>query len=227
MKINTALILCAGYGKRLNPLTLKIPKPLLKIKDKTMIERNIELILKLGIKEIIINTFYLEEKIIEFIKKKKFPINIVKDGDKILDTGGGILNMMRKSEENNFFIFNPDTLWSENYLNEMRNMENIYFTENLDNILLLVKKELSFDKSFVGDFNLKDKLIEVNGNKEFIYTGCQILNKNLLVKKKVENFSISIIWNELIKKEKLNGFNSLNKFYHLTDLTIFKKLQDL
>ena len=71
MKINTALIMCAGFGKRLNPLTLETPKPLLKIKEKTMIERNIELILKLGIKNIIINTFYLEEKITDFIKKKK------------------------------------------------------------------------------------------------------------------------------------------------------------
>tara|TARA_B100000614_G_C14476659_1_gene464885 strand:- start:3 stop:692 length:690 start_codon:yes stop_codon:yes gene_type:complete len=228
MKINTALIMCAGFGKRLNPLTLETPKPLLKIKEKTMIERNIELILKLGIKNIIINTFYLEEKITDFIKKKKFPIyiNIVKDGDHILDTGGGILNMMEKSEENDFLIFNPDTFWSENYLNEIKEMENIYFTENLDNILLLVKKELSFDKTFMGDFNLKDKLIEDNGNKEFIYTGCQILNKNLFIKQKVTKFPILIIWKELIKKNKLNGFESFNNFYHLTDLTIFKKLQD-
>ena len=228
MKINTALIMCAGYGKRLNPLTLETPKPLLKIKEKTMIERNIELILKLGIKNIIINTFYLEEKITDFIKKKKFPIyiNIVKDGDQILDTGGGILNMMEKSEENDFLIFNPDTFWSENYLNEIKEMENIYFTENLDNILLLVKKELSFDKTFMGDFNLKNKLIVDNGNKEFIYTGCQILNKNLFIRQKVAKFPILIIWKELIKKNKLNGFESFNNFYHLTDLTIFKKLQD-
>ena len=228
MKINTALILCAGYGKRLSPLTLETPKPLLKIKDKTMIEKNIEFILKLGIKKIIINTFYLEEKINNFIKKKKFPINIniVRDGEKILDTGGGILNMMKKSDENDFLIFNPDTFWTEDYLNEIKEMENTYFTENLNNILLLVKKELSFDKTFKGDFNLKNNLIEVNENKEFIFTGCQILNKNLFIKQKVENFPISIIWNELIKKEKLNGFKSLNKFYHLTDLNIFRKLQD-
>ena len=228
MKINTALILCAGYGKRLSPLTLETPKPLLKIKDKTMIEKNIEFILKLGIKKIIINTFYLEEKINNFIKKKKFPINIniVRDGEKILDTGGGILNMMRKSDENDFLIFNPDTFWSESYLNEIKEMENTYFTEKLNNILLLVKKELSFDKSFRGDFNLKNNLIEVSENKKFIFTGCQILNKNLFIKQKVKNFPISIIWDELIKKEKLNGFKSLNKFYHLTDLNIFRKLQD-
>ena len=66
MKINTALILCAGYGKRLNPLTLKNPKPLLKVKDLTFLERTIKLIKNLGIKKIIINTFYLEDKIFSF-----------------------------------------------------------------------------------------------------------------------------------------------------------------
>ena len=63
--------------------------------------------------------------------------------------------------------------------------------------------------------------------KIFIYIGCQILNKNLFEKYKVKNFSISEIWNELLKKNKLNGFESLNKFYHLTNLETFKKLKDL
>ena len=61
----------------------------------------------------------------------------------------------------------------------------------------------------------------------YIYIGCQILNKNLFEKYKVNNFSISEIWNELLKKNKLNGFESLNKFYHLTNLETFKKLKDL
>ena len=63
MRINTALILCAGYGKRLNPLTLSKPKPLLKVKEVTILENCIKLIQSLGIKKIIINTFYLKEKI--------------------------------------------------------------------------------------------------------------------------------------------------------------------
>ena len=72
MKIQTALILCAGFGKRLNPLTLDTPKPLLELNDITMLERCINLIVKLGIKKIIINTFHLEKKIFEFLKKKIF-----------------------------------------------------------------------------------------------------------------------------------------------------------
>ena len=67
MKINTALILCAGYGKRLNPLTLTEPKPLLKVNETTLLENCINLIQFLGIKKILINTFYLKEKIENFI----------------------------------------------------------------------------------------------------------------------------------------------------------------
>ena len=72
MRINTALILCAGFGKRLNPLTLNIPKPLLEINNLTLLENTINLIKNLGIKKIKLNTFYLKDKIKIFVKKKKF-----------------------------------------------------------------------------------------------------------------------------------------------------------
>ena len=72
MKIKTALILCAGYGKRLNPMTLTTPKPLLKINEITLLENCINLIHSLGINKILINTFYLSEKIEQFLKDKKF-----------------------------------------------------------------------------------------------------------------------------------------------------------
>ena len=68
MQIDSALILCAGFGKRLNPLTLKTPKPLLMLKDLTVLEHCINLIIKLGIKKIYLNTFYLGEQISNFIK---------------------------------------------------------------------------------------------------------------------------------------------------------------
>jgi len=72
MKINTALILCAGLGKRLSPLTLKTPKPLLKLNNITMLESCINIALKLGVKKIFLNTFHLSDQIVDFIKKKKF-----------------------------------------------------------------------------------------------------------------------------------------------------------
>ncbi len=228
MKIKTALILCAGLGKRLNPITLNIPKPLIKINTVTVLERCIKLIIKLGIKKICINTFHLKDQIYDFIEKNRFTIDIeiVDDGKEILDTGGGILNMMKHSHDENYIIFNPDTLWDDNYVREINEMENVYFLNRLDNILLTVNKVMSFDKNLGGDFHLNNNLLNRKKNKDFIYIGCQILSKKLFRDYKVNSFSISEIWEKLLKKKKLNGFESINKFYHLTNLETLKKLED-
>ena len=229
MRINTALILCAGFGKRLNPITLNTPKPLLKIKDVTMLERCIFLIEKLGIKKILINTFYLKDQFSDFLNNKNFHLDIklINDGKHILDTGGGIQNMIKDSNEKDFIIFNPDTIWSNDYKDEILKMEKMYFSEKLQNILLLVKKKFSFDKKLKGDFNLKNNLINKEAEKEFIYIGCQIISKKLFIKEKIENYSILEIWNNLLDQKKLFGYESQKDFYHLTDMDIFKKLKDL
>ena len=229
MRINIAFILCAGFGKRLNPLTLDTPKPLIKLKNIAVLETCINLIESLGIQQIILNTFYLKDQIYDFINNKKFKskISIIEDGEKILDTGGGINNMMKYTSEDNVLIFNPDTIWKKNYFNEIIEMENMYFSKKLKNILLLVKKELSFDKNLNGDFDLKENLIIKNNETKFIYTGCQIINKKLLSNYKDKIFSITNVWNDLIEKKELYGFETDNDFYHLTDLETFKKLQDL
>ena len=226
MKIKTALILCAGFGKRLNPITLEKPKPLLKLNNITLLENTINLIKELGIKKIILNTFHLKDQIKIFLKEKNFDISIdvIEDGEQILDTGGAIKNMVSSLEEKNFLIFNPDTVWSSNYLDCIRQMENFYQNNKIKNVLLVVNKQLSFDQTLKGDFKLDFNKLNKNINNEYIYTGCQIFNRDLLnfINKKV--FSIIEIWNELIKKNNLFGFESKNKFYHITDLEIYNKL---
>jgi len=226
MKINTALILCAGYGKRLNPLTLVEPKPLLKINEITLLENCINLIESLGIKKIILNTFYLKEKIESFFEIKKFnlDIKIINDGKKILNTGGGILNMMNSSNDSDFLILNPDTIWNQGYVEKIKGMEDFYFNNQIKNILLLVNKNLSFDKKLKGDFNLLGNVIKKDLQNDLIYTGCQIINKNLFDSNSVGNFSISKIWNELININMLHGFESTESFYHLTNLEVYKEL---
>jgi len=226
MKINTALILCAGYGKRLNPLTLEVPKPLLKINEITLLENCINLIKFLGIKKIIINTFYLKEKIVNFVTLKKFDldIKIINDGEKILNTGGGILKMMNSSNELDFLILNPDTIWNKGYAETIQKMEKFYFSNQIKNILLLANKSLSFDKKLKGDFNLLENIIKKNLQNNLIYTGCQIINKELFASHSVSNFSISEVWNRLVSKNKLYGYESSQNFYHLTNLDVYKEL---
>ena len=226
MNIDTALILCAGYGKRLNPLTLKTPKPLLKINNITLLENTIKLIKNLEIQKIIINTFYLQEEIKKFIKEKKFGIEIevISDGNEILDTGGGILNMIKSTNEQDFLVFNPDTVWNLNYLNLINKMKNFYFSKNKETILLVAEKNLSFDKNLKGDFTLSENLLRIEEENNYIYTGCQIINRKVFNSSKNENFSILQIWNSLIKKKKLYGFRSENEFLHVTNLEVYNNL---
>ncbi|MBA33750.1 MAG: nucleotidyltransferase [Candidatus Pelagibacter sp.] len=226
MKIKTALILCAGYGKRLHPITKKVPKPLIKIKNKILLKNTINLAISLGIKDIKINTFYLEDKISEYVNTLNLPakIKVISDGEKILDTGGGILNLVKHSLDKDFIILNPDTLWNLNYKKNIKAMVNFYFKNNIKNILLVVNKNKSFDKRLKGDFNLKKNNLSQKNSKKYIFTGCQIINRNVFKKNRSKVFSISIIWNELLNKNLLYGFESKLKFLHLTDIKIYRNL---
>ena len=226
MEINTALILCAGYGKRLNPITLKKPKPLIEINQITLLENTLKLIYSLDVKNIYINTFYLGDQINNFIEELNFKPKpkIIYDGEKILETGGGILNLMKYSDQENFLIFNPDTIWNENYQNEIKNMEKFYFEKKLKNILLVVEKSKSFDQRMKGDFCLENRKLSKSGKKNFIYTGCQILNRQIFENHKLNTFSINEIWEKMISKKELYGHQSEETFTHLTDLEIYQKL---
>jgi len=226
MEIKTALVLCAGYGKRLNPLTLELPKPLLKLNNITLLEKTFNLIKSLGIKKVKLNTFYLKEKIKNFINDLNLDldIEIIEDGNQILNTGGGILNMVKKSNEENFIVFNPDTIWSNEYVSCIKDMEKTYFKEKSKNILLVVNKILSFDQKLGGDFNLNNNILKKENNNNFIYTGCQMINKNLFLKLSNQSFSILDVWNDLLLQNKLFGHESKNKFYHVTDLRIYQEL---
>ena len=226
MKINTALILCAGYGKRLSPITLKIPKPLIEINEITLLENTINFLEKLEIKNIKINTFYLHDQIQNFILnfKSNSNIEIFNDGNIILDTGGGILNLINTSSENDFIVLNPDTLWGDNYLETTLNMMSYYFEKKVKNLLMIVNKENSFDKRMRGDFSLSDQLLLKNKVNNFIYTGLQIINKSLFKNEKVIPFSVTKIWDRAIKNKILHGFETKEHFIHLTDLEIYNKL---
>ena len=232
MKINTAFIMCAGHGKRLNPLTLQIPKPLLEIKNLTLLENTINLIKNLGIKKIKLNTFYLKKKINYFIEKKNFgiEIEIVEDGEEILDTGGGIYNMVKLSPESekDFLVFNPDTVWNQSYIKTINEMIQFYFLNSNNHLLLVVNKKLSFDKNLKGDFELNKNLLTKKNENDYIFTGCQIINKKIIndgnYNEPAYNFSISTIWNNAMKSEGLFGFESKNDFKHVTNLDIYKKL---
>jgi MurNAc alpha-1-phosphate uridylyltransferase len=222
------MILTAGYGKRMLPLTKTTPKSLIKLGPKNLLERSIELLIKIGVKEIVLNVHYLSNKIEEFIKKKNYEvsINLIKE-EKLLDTGGGIFNATKQFKNEPFFVLNPDTIWNKNYYEELKILENFYFTIKKP-VLLLIDKSKSYDKSFKGDFNFTtDQVITREKNNNYIFTGAQIINRSVFSNVEKNIFSMNLIWDQLIKKKMLLGQESNQTFFHINNFQIFKELENL
>ena len=227
MNIEHGMILAAGLGKRMQPLTLKIPKPLLEINNISLLERAINLLVSHGVKEISINVHYLPNQIKSFINKKKFQAKIsISNEEDLLDTGGGVLKGTQNFGDKPFFVINPDTIWSKDYLEELKSLETFYFKNNKPT-LLLVNKKASIDTSFSGDFNLNNKQISKDNENQFIFTGLQIINRSVLIDEKSKVFSMNKIWNKLIKDKNLQGLESNQKFYHLNTFDMYKKVLSL
>ena len=227
--IKKAMILAAGFGKRIHPLTLKHPKPLLKIGNKTLLSNTINFLKLFGIKQAVINVHYLGEQIIDYINRNQFnlTINIVKEKDKILNTGGGVLNAIQYFSHEPFLIINPDTIWNSHYLKELRLMEKSFFENKKGKCsLLVVNKKKSFDQSFKGDFNLKNNLINRKDKEDLdtIYTGLQIIKPEVFNGLSEEAFSINRIWDKLIQRNELYGTESNIDFFHVSTLDIYKRL---
>jgi len=219
------MILAAGFGKRLLPLTKQTPKPLLELKGKKLLQYSIEFLLSNKINDIIINTHYLSKQIEDFIHHN-FPQIVISYEKNILDTGGGIMNAISFFQGENFLVLNSDTIWTLHYQKELSRLTEIFENGKGKAALLLVKKENSFDPNFIGDFDLDNKNFITKKNKQYIFTGCQLLNPNIFENYKKKIFSMNEIWHDLIETNSLNGFLSEQKFLHATDLNIFNKLNN-
>ena len=229
MKITKAMILCAGFGKRLRPLTFSSPKPLLKIGDQTLLSNTLHMLEQYGVKKAVINVHHLGNHIMDYINKNKFSmaITIVNEKDKILDTGGGILNAIEHFSNEPFIVINPDTIWNSNYLNELKIMEK-EFSMNKKNkcSLLVVNKNKSFDQALNGDFNLENNLVTRKDTDElkYIYTGFQIVKPDIFDHSNLKVFSINKIWDELIQDKVLTGKESNINFLHVSTKNIYESL---
>ena len=227
--IKKAMILAAGFGKRIYPLTLKNPKPLLKIGNETLLSNVLKFLELFGVKQAVINVHYLREQIVEYIDKSQFNLTtkIINEKDKILDTGGGVLNAIQHFSNEPFLTINPDTIWNSHYLEELRLMEKAFF-ENEKNkcSLLVVNKKKSFDQSFKGDFSLENNLInrKDKNNLNYIYTGLQIIKPEVFSSLYTKIFSINKIWDKLIESNELYGMESNIDFLHVSTLDIYKSL---
>ena len=194
-----ALILAAGYGMRMDNLTKDIPKPLLKIKNKTLISYAIDLIKNMSFDKIYINTHYKHNMLERFISEN-YPDITISYEETILGTGGGIKNI----QTNDTVILNTDNLWDQSFENELEKSIT-FFDENksFDSVLLINSKNNNFDLEVnnEGLINFPSKLCNTS------FQGCHIIRKNSL-HPYPEIFNIQDFWKDCSLNEKIYGYET-------------------
>ena len=194
-----ALILAAGYGMRMDNLTKDIPKPLLKIRNKTLISYAIDLIKNMSFDKIYINTHYKHNMLERFVSENYPDISISYE-ETILGTGGGI----KKIQKNDTVILNTDNLWDQSFENELEKSIK-FFDENksFDSVLLINSKNNNFDLEVnnEGLINFPSKLCNTS------FQGCHIIRKNSL-HPYPEIFNIQDFWKDCSLNEKIYGYET-------------------
>ena len=222
MKNNySGMILAAGFGKRMMPLTKSTPKPLIDINGKKLLEYSINFLKNLGCKEIIINTHYKNTQIKNFLIQNNYSegISIIYENE-ILDTGGGIKNAIPYFGNHNLIVINSDIYWrQENLLDAKKTIAKFEIYKKP--YLLLVNKKNAYGVfKETGDFKLTQGRISrfCNGDQLLFYSGFQIINKFYFEAFNEDKFSCNKVWDYLIKNNNLYGEIMSSNWYHVGDI---------
>jgi MurNAc alpha-1-phosphate uridylyltransferase len=214
-----AMILAAGLGARMRPLTLKKPKPLHEVGGRTMLDHALDKLKAVGIKRAVVNTFYLAEQIEAHLAQRRDMEIIISRESDLLDTGGGIKNALRHFEDKPFFALNADLPWFDGISPSLQKMANAWDPARMDALLLLMPTERARGFSPNGDF-----MMEANGRvwrkdtlppRSYVWISAQILKPALFDEIPEKVFSNNLIWNRAETRSKLHGILHDGTCYHV------------
>ena len=232
-KLSQAFILAAGRGERMRPLTDKIPKPLAKIGELSLLERAINQISqKENIKKIFVNSFYLSGQIEDCLKNLGNPKVVHSKENEKLETGGGILNALNLIDQSRpLLVINSDIFWKDsNFIDELATD---FDEENDDIVLGLKESDDFFGYNGDGDFSLKENGEIYKTSKKiqpFTFSGIQIIHPRIFkFAPNLKSFSLNYFYIQslLNKKIKMRGFVVAQKLFHIGDVETLKKVQKI
>ena len=219
MRISKAMLLAAGLGSRMRPLTNDQPKPLICVGGKTLLDYNLDHLAAAGIEDVILNVHYLPDQIITHVSARKAPrITISDERDGLLDSGGGILRMIGAFGDAPFFSLNADTIWLDGPQRNLIRMQTIFDPERMDVLLLVAPAVTTIGWGNRGDFLLgQDGRLARPAKGEvapFAYTGVAILKPELFVDRPPV-FSLNQIFNDAQARARLFGLRLDGVFMHV------------
>ena len=220
LKPFSAMILAAGFGKRMLPLTKKIPKPLVKVNDISLLKNVIDFLFKIGCIKIIINTHYKHHLISDFINEFYYSSNIlISYEENILDTGGGVKNAISLFNDENVLVTNSDIFWKKENEEDVIGLINDFNSKEECRLLLVEKAKAHGLINNVGDFSLKNNEVRrwKIGDRILYYSGLQIVSLNIFKDFNSNKFSFNAVWDNQITKNSLHGNIMLSHWYHVGD----------
>ena len=209
MKVQTAMVMAAGLGTRMRPLTDHMPKPLVKVAGKPLIEYAFDKLRVAGVGKAVINVHYLPEQVEVYVadNARDLDISISDERDLLLETGGGLVKALPVIDGDPFFCINSDAIWTDGEVDALTRMAQAWDAETMDGLLLLVPRERAFNHHGSGDFSVDEYGHPVrrgaSPSAPFVHTGIQLLARAFLDDAPAGPFSTNILWDRAIAKGRL------------------------
>lgn len=207
----TAMVMAAGLGKRMRPLTISRPKPLIQVAGETLIDHALEHLADAGVKRAIINVHYLADMMEEHLKQHSHGLEIIisDERDLLLETGGGLMKAKELIPDDPFLCVNGDNYLVHGAVNSIRQLAARWDDSKMDALLLLIPQARANNNGGMGDFTMdgEGKLARRKPGRvaPFVYIGVQIISKRLLVDAPEGPFSTNLFWDRAIANGRCYG----------------------
>ncbi|KAB0682894.1 nucleotidyltransferase family protein [Aureimonas leprariae] len=207
---DTAMVLAAGLGKRMRPITSTIPKPLVEIRGKALIDYGLDALERAGVRRAVVNVHYLADLMQAHLRRRKgIEIAVSDERDALLESGGGIVRALPLIGSEPFYVVNADTFWIDGYRDNLELMAEIWDEARMDVLLLIADMRQATGYDGRGDFTMdvEGRLTRVaeRDMSPFIYAGAAILKPELFAGMAEEKFSLNRIFDRAIEADRLFG----------------------
>lgn len=216
---DTAMVMAAGMGKRMRPLTASMPKPMVRVAGKPLIDHALDRLAESGVERAIVNVHYLADALEAHVQTREMPKVIISDErEALLETGGGLVKAQDELPDE-FFCLNADNIWLDGPRTAFQDLSARWNRDEMDALLLLVSHASAENFSGKGDFYM-DPVGRLERRASgriapFIYTGIQLVSKRLLRDAPEGKFSTNILWNRAMEEGRLFGISFTGLWYEV------------
>jgi MurNAc alpha-1-phosphate uridylyltransferase len=207
----TAMIMAAGLGKRMRPLTATRPKPLIEVSGKALLDHVLDRLRAAGVRKVVVNVHYLADALEAHLASREHGLEVVisDERDLLLETGGGLKKAEGLIDVDPFLALNSDNLWIDGPADTLRLLASHWDSEKMDALLLLVPQARARNHKGMGDFHMdaegRVRRRERSHVAPFVFTGIQIASKRLLREAPEGPFSTNILWDRAIEEGRCFG----------------------